>query len=320
MPAAQRALFCEFPVVLIIETDDGRLFPLVGDGPACLLPVANRKLLTYQFDMLSKSGALEVFVAAPDYYEKYLTTLITQYHFDYPDMRIELILVDNMQGSADALRAVAKTADRIKGERLKGDFICMSSDMFSKFTLGDLTNLHRTRTSDVTIMLAALPIVGPDKKGGVDKILVDPEDQEFIGISEEDGRIVMKQQVIALEDSGELTFNKPLLHHCGTLTVRSDLSDVGVYVFSHWVLEFIRENERMKCLQTEVVPFLISRQFQSMRYLLENIPSIRHRNRVLSSLEPWLVASTASSSIYSDTGRGRGQVCMFSLNRGWGLS
>ena len=316
--SSQHRSFIEFPVVLIVDVDDGRLFPLVGEGPSCLLPIANRKLLTYQFDMLSKSGVLEVFVAAPIYYEKYLTSLITHYHFEYPDMRVELVLVDNMQGSADALRAVAKTTDRIKGERLKGDFICMGSDMFSKFTLGDLANLHRMRTSDVTMMLAALQIVGPDKKGGVDKVLVDPEDQEFIGVSEEDGRIVMKQPVMGMES--ELTFNKPLLHHCGSLTVRSDLSDVGIYIFSHWVLDFIKENEKLKCVRTEIVPFLVARQFQSMQYMLENVPAIRNRTRVLASLEPWLVASTATSSISSNTGRGRGQVTTISLSLSLSLS
>lgn len=46
----------EFQAVIVIDFDDGRLFPLTEVTPKCLLPIAGRKLLSYQLDMLSKSG------------------------------------------------------------------------------------------------------------------------------------------------------------------------------------------------------------------------------------------------------------------------
>lgn len=46
----------EFQVVIVIDYDDGRMFPLTEDTPKCLLPVGNRRLLSYQLDMLAKSG------------------------------------------------------------------------------------------------------------------------------------------------------------------------------------------------------------------------------------------------------------------------
>ncbi len=46
----------EYQVIIMVEFDDGRLFPLTEQTPKCLLPVANKKLLAYQLDMLSKSG------------------------------------------------------------------------------------------------------------------------------------------------------------------------------------------------------------------------------------------------------------------------
>jgi ADP-glucose pyrophosphorylase len=46
----------EYQAVLIIDYDDGRMFPLTEDTPKCLLPVGNRRLLSYQLDMLAKSG------------------------------------------------------------------------------------------------------------------------------------------------------------------------------------------------------------------------------------------------------------------------
>jgi hypothetical protein len=64
----------EFQAVLIIDYDDGRMFPLTEDCPKCLLPVGNRRLLSYQLDVLAKSGiagiehaALSVLALPPHY-------------------------------------------------------------------------------------------------------------------------------------------------------------------------------------------------------------------------------------------------------------
>lgn len=46
----------EYQAVIIVDYDDGRLFPLTENNLKCLLPIANRKLLSYQLDMLAKSG------------------------------------------------------------------------------------------------------------------------------------------------------------------------------------------------------------------------------------------------------------------------
>lgn len=55
-PIVDEARDSEFQVVLIVDYDDGRLFPLTENTPKCLLPIANRRLLAYQLDMLTKSG------------------------------------------------------------------------------------------------------------------------------------------------------------------------------------------------------------------------------------------------------------------------
>jgi NDP-sugar pyrophosphorylase family protein len=45
----------EFQAVIVVDYDN-RLFPLTESIPTCLLPIANKKLLAYQLDMLVKSG------------------------------------------------------------------------------------------------------------------------------------------------------------------------------------------------------------------------------------------------------------------------
>ena len=46
----------EFQAVIIVDYDSGKMYPLTETLPKCLLPVANRKLLAYQLDMLAKSS------------------------------------------------------------------------------------------------------------------------------------------------------------------------------------------------------------------------------------------------------------------------
>jgi hypothetical protein len=54
----------------------------------------------------------------------------------------------------------------------------------------------------------------------------------------EDGRVLMKTPVLEVEEG--LKILKPLLHRCSSsLTLRNDLQDMGVYVMSRWILDFL---------------------------------------------------------------------------------
>jgi len=47
----------EYQVVIIVDYDDGRMFPLTEEIPKCLLPVCNKPVLSFHLDTLEKSGA-----------------------------------------------------------------------------------------------------------------------------------------------------------------------------------------------------------------------------------------------------------------------
>jgi hypothetical protein len=52
----------EFQIAIIIDNEDGGIFPLTSDEcPKCLLPICNRKLLAYQLDLVAKSGGVGMF-------------------------------------------------------------------------------------------------------------------------------------------------------------------------------------------------------------------------------------------------------------------
>jgi choline kinase len=49
-------LIQEFQVVILPGGAGRRMFPLIEDTPKCLLPVANRPLLSYQLELLERVG------------------------------------------------------------------------------------------------------------------------------------------------------------------------------------------------------------------------------------------------------------------------
>jgi hypothetical protein len=191
-------------VILCVTYDDNRLLPLTEDSPICLLPIANRKLLGYQLDLLKQCGAtglilphhhcdpsplpslcpslsiclflslylstclslslsvspsvslfIEIFVVTPKEYSSQLSQFLLPYLDD--EVHIELIQVNELFGSADAVRAVH--------DRIRGDFIIYNSDTLSQINLTELVQTHRLQSSDVTMLLAVAPFEESEKKG-----------------------------------------------------------------------------------------------------------------------------------------------------------
>lgn len=190
-------------------------------------------------------------------------------------MSIDLVIVDEMSGSADGLRAVS--------DRIRGDFFCLGSDFISQYCIGELASMHRISTSDLTMMLT---MASPDVKK-------DEVDEEYIGICD-DGRVMVKLPTLEIDESIELS--KPLLHHAPSLSLRPDLVDLGIYLMAHWVLEFLASNTRITSIRSDLLPYLINRQYQSADHLLRLIPALEHRNRPLKAIEPWIMDTTPSGS------------------------
>jgi hypothetical protein len=216
----------------------------------------------------------EVYVVAPREYESKLSHFLGEYVREA--MNIDLVVVDDIIGSADCLRAVS--------DRIRGDFFCLGSDFISQFCLGELANMHRLRSSDLTMLLTS----------GSKEVKRDEMDEEFIGICD-DGRVMLKIPLLEVDETLELS--KPLLRHAPSLSLRQDLQDLGVYLMSHWVLEFLMADTKMSSIRTDLVPFLINRQFQSAEYMLGIMPALEHRNRPLKAVEPWIMGCTAGESV-----------------------
>jgi NDP-sugar pyrophosphorylase family protein len=186
-------------------------------------------------------------------------------------MNIDLIIAPEMSGSADALRAVS--------DRIRGDFFCLGADFISQVTLADLVTLHRSSTSDFTMMLCTPPKDSP----------MDDLEVEYIGLSDE-GRVLMTVAAVEIEEM--LTLSKHLFHRSTSFNLRKDLLDLGIYLMSHWVIQLVKSDSRFNSVKSDLVPYLIQRQFQTKEYLHEHMPAIQHRKRPLSIFNSWLTSTS----------------------------
>jgi hypothetical protein len=147
------------------------------------------------------------------------------------------------------------------------------------------------------MLLTAIPVDEPDKKGGTKKIIIDEDDQEFIGRCD-DGRIAVK--LPTLDVANEVVIDKPLLNRCKSLTMRSDLCDMGVYVMSMWILEYLMINRKISNIRMDLVPLLINMQFQTSDNIMKAFPVLVHKKRSLNSVESWLKTNSNIDKDESD--------------------
>lgn len=91
---------------------------------------------------------------SPSEYKVQLSNFLEEYRLTVNvTVTLELVLVEDMVGSADGLRAVS--------DRIRGDFIFVSSDLISQFPLGELANMHRLNTSVSSEFLFSLNFFHP---------------------------------------------------------------------------------------------------------------------------------------------------------------
>jgi hypothetical protein len=119
----------------------------------------------------------------------------------------------------------------------------------------------------------------------------DEVDQEFVALSD-NGRVAMKTPVLEIDEA--LTISKALIHRTDSFSLRTDLVDIGIYVMSHWIAEFVSSTKKISSIRADLVPYLIGRQFQPTELVLKAIPALEHRRKPLSLIEPWLARSSTS--------------------------
>jgi hypothetical protein len=79
---------------------------------------------------------------------------------------------------------------------------------------------------------------------------------------------------------------------------------MGIYVMARWVVDLVAQNKAISSIRTELVPFLVDRQFQTAEYLRSAVPALPARAgagaRPLAAVDQWLHARAAPEAFAGD--------------------
>ena len=145
-PSAPR----EFQAVVLASISDaeGGLFPLTEELPTALLPVANRPLLSFQLELLARSGSFsQVLVLTVEKWLPLLSTWVSEHYKG--SLEVELLVVPDDAGSADALRHIRS--------KLTTDFVLIAGDVITDVPFQRMADLHRLQGAAATALFREAP-------------------------------------------------------------------------------------------------------------------------------------------------------------------
>lgn len=218
-PSAPR----EFQAVVLASISDaeGGLFPLTEELPTALLPVANRPLLSFQLELLARSGSFsQVLVLTVEKWLPLLSTWQEQYK---GPLLVELLVVPDEAGSADSLRHIR--------HKLTTDFVLLAGDVISDVPFQRMADQHRLQGAAATVLLRQTP----PREAGVVKKARDLDGIDFVGVDDKGTRILSLEAAADTVDSGVFTVSQSLMRAHPHVQMRTDLVDAHVYIFAHWV-------------------------------------------------------------------------------------
>lgn len=276
MAASSFGVKREFTVVLLATAYDALLSPLCEEGGASaeggrikpLLPIAGRPLISYQFELLIRTGFKHVLVVTSSSTADQIRAVIESLPVQLAKgIESEVVRLDDGLRTVDILIALHKAPDKY----LQGEVLIMSSDLVvdASMSLQKLIDKHRQRGSSLTVLLHNIPPLDRNRRrarikeeesGSADHI-------NYIGLAP-DGRLLLFAKSSDLNQKG-LSVSKKLIRMFPTVTVSNTLLDAHCYVLASWVPEFLAtnlatdENLALKLvdIKADLIPFLVQKQF-----------------------------------------------------------
>ena len=157
-------------------------------------------------------------------------------------------------GTASVLRRIQKL--------LVSDFIVMTCDLITNFSLRNLTDVHCIVDAGCTMLLKRAPVEDPRKKKSKSNVMT-----QFVGFEKLTNRrnaFRILYMASELELGDELVMPMQLLARRPNLMLDADLSDVHLYVFSNWVLQILNKQPDIDSIRADLVPFLIRKQLHGL--------------------------------------------------------
>uniref|UniRef100_A0A8D0DY13 Translation initiation factor eIF2B subunit gamma n=1 Tax=Salvator merianae TaxID=96440 RepID=A0A8D0DY13_SALMN len=236
----------EFQAVVMAVGGGSRMMDLTSSIPKALLPVGNKPLIWYPLNLLEQVGFEEVIVVTTKEVQKVLN-FETKLKLD-----IVCIAEDADMGTADSLRHIH--------ERIKTDVLVLSCDLITDVALHKVVDLFRTHDATLSMLMkkAYEPTEFVPGQKGKKKLV---EQRDFIGVDDSGKRLLFMANEADLDE--EIAIKRSILQKHSRIHIRTGLMDAHLYCLKKGVVDFLVENRSITSIKSELIPYLVRKQFSS---------------------------------------------------------
>ena len=187
-------------------------------------------------------------------------------------MDVEVVAVNEHVGSADALREITKKKGLALRSRSGGanDILVVQANLIHDVNLQLVAAAHRFNGALATVVVSPKSRggkAGDGNKGG-GKVLkrndyLDKISGDIVGLGEDSAHMVFFAPSEDWRKAREITLRKSLVRLCERITLRTDLTDAGIYFFSPRAMEILDESAGVHSIRDHLLPNLARGQFRT---------------------------------------------------------
>ncbi len=175
-----------------------RLFPLTGEVPKPMAPVANTPIIRHIFDLLARHGIIEAYVNVYYLADALLETYGEESRVN--GMAIHLVREEELTGTAGGVKHLAGVAPA--GD-FDGTFVVVSGDALTDVDIKDLVAFHKKKGALATIALhrvydtSEFGVVEVDEEGNILGFQEKPDPREAISTLANTGIYVLEPEALS---------------------------------------------------------------------------------------------------------------------------
>nr|XP_044626593.1 translation initiation factor eIF-2B subunit gamma isoform X1 [Equus asinus] len=238
----------EFQAVVMAVGGGSRMTDLTSSIPKPLLPVGNKPLIWYPLNLLEHVGFEEVIVVTTRDVQKALCAEFKM------KMKLDIVCIPDEadMGTADSLRHIYP--------KLKTDVLVLSCDLITDVALHEVVDLFRAHDASLAMLMrkgqdSLEPV--PGQKGKKKAV----EQRDFIGVDSTGKRLLFMANEADLDE--ELVIKGSILQKHPRIRFHTGLVDAHLYCLKKYVVDFLMENESITSIRSELIPYLVRKQFSS---------------------------------------------------------
>nr|XP_039261655.1 translation initiation factor eIF-2B subunit gamma-like [Styela clava] len=243
----------EFQAVIMAGGRGDQMSDLTSSIPKPLLPIGNKPLIWYTVNTLERVGFREIIIITMNS----IVNSVKQAISSLKNINADIVGIseDLDWGTTDSLRHIK--------DKVKCDLLVMSCDILCDFELHRLADVHRLHNTAITMLLApARPEL--ENVPGVKAKRKSKKPREIIGLSKAK---CSKCRVVFLENEADveeeaMSLSRSLLKQQPCIHVRTDLTDVHMYIIRKWVVDYITHNKSKRSIRGELLPYLVKKQWR----------------------------------------------------------